>query len=137
MGALIEALWGTSLRKTITSIAATIAAISGAVVAVPPAWTAIGLPEVATRQWAKNEIYAPIKSAQSMTTRQVIDLQLDVANGKLDQLDNYRTSLEIEKLKTEDPLIKAKADQQIRKIDRDSSALIEQVRTLNSIRSIR
>lgn len=135
MEALLKALWGTSLRKAITSLAATITAICGAIVALPPAWSAMGLPEVATRQWTRLEIYSPMKMAQSTTTRQVIDLQIDVANGKLDQLDNARAALEIEKLKTDDPLIKARADQQIRKIERDTSALSEQVKTLSSIRS--
>lgn len=132
---LITAIWGTSLRKAITATALTISAVAGAIVAVPPAWSGLGLPEVATRQWAKGEIYRPIKSAQTQTQRQIIDLQLDLATGKLDQLDNARATLEIEKLKTEDPSVKARADQQIRKIDRDSSALSDQVKTLNGLRS--
>ncbi len=133
MQAVITALWGTSLRKAITAIAATISAVCGAIVALPPAWSAIGLPEVATRQWTRVEIYHPMKTAQSTVTRQVLDLQIDIANGKLDQLDNARATLEIEKLKVPDDTIKAKVEAQIRKIDRDSAAINDQIRTLRGL----
>jgi hypothetical protein len=135
MEALLTALWGTSLRKTITSIAAAISAVCGAVVGLPPAWSAIGLPELATRQWTRTEIYHPIKTAQSTVTKQVIDLQIDIANGKLDQLDNARTALEIEKLKVPDDSIKARVDSHIHKIDRDSAAINDQIKTLRGIQA--
>ena len=118
-----------------TSVFAMISAIAGAVVAVPPAWSALGLPEVATHEWAKHEIYRPMRIAQTQTQRQIIDLQLDLASGKLDQMDNNRTTLEIEKLKATDPEIKAKADMQIRKIERDSGTLADQIKTLQGLRS--
>lgn len=95
----------------------------------------MGLPEVATRQWTKTEIYHPIKTAQSSTTRQVIDLQIDIANGKLDQLDNARATLDLEKLKATDDAIKARVDAQIRKIDRDTGAINDQLKTLRMIQS--
>ena len=134
MQTIITALWGTSLRKTVTSIAASVSAVCAAIVGLPPAWSAIGLPEVATRQWTHTEVYTPMKTAQATVTRQVIDLQIDIANGKLDQLDNSRTALEIEKLKVPDDAIKAKVETQIRKIDRDSAAINDQIKTLRSIR---
>ncbi len=133
MQAVITALWGTSLRKAITAIAATISAVCGAIIALPAAWSAIGLPEVATRQWTRVEIYHPMKTAQSTVTRQVLELQIDIANGKLDQLDNARAALEIEKLKVPDDTIKAKVEAQIRKIDRDSAAINDQIRTLRGL----
>lgn len=135
MQAVIAALWGTSLRKTITSIAAAISAVCGAIVALPPAWSAVGLPEVATRQWTRIEVLHPMRTAQSTVTRQVIDLQIDIANGKLDQLDNARVQLEIEKLKVPDDGIKARVDSQIRKIERDAAAINDQVRTLRGIQA--
>jgi diphthamide synthase subunit DPH2 len=95
----------------------------------------MGLPEVATRQWTRTEIYHPIKTAQSSTTRQVIDLQIDIANGKLDQLDNARAQLDVERLKASDDAIKARVDVQIRKIDRDTAALNDQLRTLRNIQA--
>jgi hypothetical protein len=95
----------------------------------------MGLPEVATRQWTRAEIYHPIKTAQSSTTRQVIDLQIDIANGKLDQLDNARAQLDVERLKASDDAIKARVDVQIRKIDRDTAALNDQLRTLRNIQA--
>lgn len=136
MQAVIAALWGTSLRKMITSIAAAISAVCGAIIALPPAWSAVGLPEVATRQWTRAEVYHPMRTAQTVMTRQVIDLQIDIANGKLDQLDNARVQLEIEKLKVPDDGIKARVDSQIRKIDRDAGAINDQIKTLRTMQTI-
>lgn len=134
MDGILATVWGTSTRKAVTSFAAAISAICGAIVGLPPAWSAIGLPEVATRQWTRIEVYHPMKTAQTTVTRQVIDLQLDIATGKLDQLENARVQLEIEKLKVPDDSIKARVDSQIRKIDRDASVINDQIRTLRSIR---
>ena len=136
MSELLRALfWGTGLRKALTSAAATITAISGAVVAVPPAWSAMGLPEIATRSWAVSEVYQPIKLAQNSVTKQVVDLQIDLATGKSDQLENTRLTLEIEKIKSTDEMVKAKIDAQIRKIDRDMNALVDQIKTLRDMQN--
>lgn len=133
---LIKTFWGTSWRKAITAFAAFVASVCGAIAAVPPAWQLLGLPEVATRGWTRYAIELPIKQAQTTVTRQVIDLQLDIATGKLDQLDSTRTTLEIEKLKTEDPVIKAKVDAQIRKIERDSTTINDQIKTLRGLAAV-
>lgn len=116
-----------------TAFCAFVASVCGAIVAVPPAWQALGLPEIATRGWARHAIELPIKQAQSSVTKQVIDLQLDLATGKLDQLDATRTTLEIEKLKTSDNEIRAKVDAQIRKIERDSGLINDQIKTLRAL----
>ncbi len=127
--------WGSlsGKSKIISSVAGAIAAIAGMVAAVPPAWTMLGLPEVATHSWVSLQVHEPMKLAQNQTQRQVIDLQLDVANGKLDQIDNARALYEIEKLKATDDAVKAKADAQIHKIDRDTSAIGDQIRSLKTI----
>lgn len=135
MQIILSTIWGTSLRKWITSICVTISAMAGTIVAVPPAWSALGLPEVASKNWAIKNIHDPIRMAQAQNQRQIIDLQLDIATGKLDQLDNNRASLEIEKLKTIDDQIKARADVQIRKIERDTGALTDQIKTLQGLRN--
>jgi len=129
-------IWrGLSLRiKIVSTAAGAIGTVAGMIVAVPPAWTAVGLPEVATRGWVQHDVHDPMKVAQAQTQRQVIDLQIDVANGKIDQLDNARATLEIEKLKAADDAIKARADVQIRKIERDTAAIADQIRTLRSLR---
>jgi hypothetical protein len=49
MNELITAFWGTGFRKTLTSMLGLVTATATAVVAVPPAWEAVGLPEVASR----------------------------------------------------------------------------------------
>jgi hypothetical protein len=134
MEPLLRLFWSTSYRKWLTSTAATVSALCGAVLAVPPAWSSLDLPEVATRQWARTVILSPVRTAQDKTQSQIVDLQIDLARGKLDTLDNARASLDIERLKSSDPEVKARADLQIRKIERDSSALFDQIKTLQAIR---
>jgi len=121
--------------RLISTVAGAAGAIAGMVVAVPPAWSIIGLPEVATRGWVITEIRHPMRVAQMQTQQQVIDLQVDVANGKLDQLDNARATLEIERLKSTDNSVKARIDTQIHKIDRDTAAITDQIKTLHSLRT--
>jgi hypothetical protein len=75
MEAVKDAVWGTLLRKSLTAFFSTIAAIAAAVVAVPPAWTAIGLPEVASKMFVHEQV-DPIKTAQTDTTRAVWSLSL-------------------------------------------------------------
>jgi hypothetical protein len=48
--------WSTNLRRTATSFFALIAAMAGSVVSVPPAWTAMGLPEVASKVFVHDQI---------------------------------------------------------------------------------
>ena len=48
--------WSTNLRRTATSIFALIAAMAGSVASVPPAWTAMGLPEVASKIYVHDRI---------------------------------------------------------------------------------
>src|SRR4051812_14104882 len=99
---------GLSMRiKIVSTAAGAIGAIAGMIVAVPPAWTLVGLPMVATRHWVDVDLRMPMRTAQAQTQHQVIELQIDVANGKIDQLDNARASLEIEKLKATDDAVKA------------------------------
>src|ERR1700719_972043 len=49
MNVMWNVFWSTNLRRTVTSVFSLIAAIAGSVVSVPPAWTAMGLPEVASK----------------------------------------------------------------------------------------
>ncbi len=57
---LTTILWGSGLRKTATSICSLIAAAAGAVVAVPPAWSALGLPEIASRVFVLDHVQKTI-----------------------------------------------------------------------------
>ncbi len=79
---LMDTLWGTWLRRTITSIAGTVAAVAGAIVAVPPAWTAMDLPEVATKHFVHGEV-SPLKLSQADTTKAVLQLQLQNLRSSL------------------------------------------------------
>jgi hypothetical protein len=60
MGQLTALIWGSGLRKTLTSFVAFVAAAAGAVTAVPPAWSSMGLPEVAFKTYVMAAIQAKI-----------------------------------------------------------------------------
>ena len=60
MSDILATFWGTGLRKTITSLLATVTAAATAVVAVPPAWDAMGLPEVASRTFVHDHVQKTI-----------------------------------------------------------------------------
>jgi hypothetical protein len=60
MGDIVKTFWGNGIRKSITAIAGTIAAVAGAVVAVPPAWSALDLPEIASRRFVYDHVQAII-----------------------------------------------------------------------------
>lgn len=74
--------WSTNLRRTATSIFALITAAATSIVAVPPAWTAMGLPEVASKAFVHSEV-DPVKVAQSDTTRAVYLLTLNQLQSSL------------------------------------------------------
>jgi len=132
---LVDTWKGLSVRiKVVGTMAGGIAAVAGMITAVPPAWTMMGLPEVATREWVMISVHRPMRVAQETTQKQVLDLQIDVANGKLDQLDNSKAQLEIEKQKTSDEAVKSMVDAQIRKIERDSAAISDQIKTLKNLK---
>lgn len=82
MNPLLAPFWATGLRKTVTSIAGTVAAVGGAIVAVPPAWSALELPIMATRVFVGEQV-KPLKLAQADTTKAVWQLQLQSLQSSL------------------------------------------------------
>lgn len=106
--------WSTSLRRTVTSIAALITAIASSIVAVPPAWTALGLPEVASKTYVHSEV-EPVRLAQSDTTRAVYLLTLNQLQSSLyaaqqDQIKNPSATVDqrVQDLKSQIDAIQAK-----------------------------
>jgi hypothetical protein len=63
MPTICETLWGSPVRKWFTNVAGAVAVVAGAIVAVPPAWSMLGLPEVATHWWVGSEL-APMRAEQ-------------------------------------------------------------------------
>lgn len=59
-----------------------IAALSGAIVAVPPAWSALGLPEFASKMFVHLQV-DPIKVAQAQTTQAINQLNLTQLQSSL------------------------------------------------------
>ncbi len=82
MATIGSIVWGTGLRKSVTATAGMISAVAVAVVAVPPAWSALGLPEVASKVFVHQQV-DPVKLAQADTTRAVYQLQLQNLESSL------------------------------------------------------
>lgn len=82
MNDLIERLWGTNLRRTLTSILALITATATAVVAVPPAWQAMGLPEAASKSFVHEQV-DPVKLIQVDTAKAINVLTLNQLQSSL------------------------------------------------------
>lgn len=78
---ILTALWGTPSRR-ITTACTMVAAVCGAIVGIPPAWTAVGLPEVATRVFVHEQV-DPVRLAQADTTRAVYQLTLSNLESSL------------------------------------------------------
>lgn len=74
-------LFGTATRR-ITTLCAMVAAVCGAIVGVPPAWSALGLPEVASKVFVHAQV-DPIKSAQADTSKAVNQLILTQLQSSL------------------------------------------------------
>ena len=60
MNELLATIWGNGWRKALTSFLATVTAAATAVVAVPPAWEAMGLPEVASKVFVQASVQEKI-----------------------------------------------------------------------------
>ncbi len=82
MNSLLASVWGTKLRRIITSTAGMVAAVAGAVVAVPPAWSALNLPVYATHVFVYEQVN-PMKLSQADTTKAVWQLQLEQLKSSL------------------------------------------------------
>jgi len=93
MSDIIATFWGNGIRKSITTTAAAIAAVAGAIVAVPPAWSALGLPEVASRTFVHDHVQTIINPmlqteskllvAQAQTTAALNQILLTQLQGSL------------------------------------------------------
>jgi hypothetical protein len=104
--ALFRATWSSTSRKAITSFLATVAAVAGAFAAIPPAWTALGLPEVASHTYV-TEAIRPVRYAQEQS-----ETKLTGAINRLYQSQKtlYRSQLEQARNLLEESLYRAKHD---------------------------
>jgi hypothetical protein len=81
MGTIGNFIWGSPVKR-LTTICTAIAAVAGVVVAVPPAWSALGLPEIASKVFVHTQV-DPLKTAQADTTKAVYQLQLSNLQSSL------------------------------------------------------
>jgi hypothetical protein len=125
MNPVADFFWGTWLRKAIVSVCGVIAAISGAVVAIPPAWSTLGLPEVASKTFVNQTLKpimddnAKIHLAQATTAQAVNQLLLAQYQAQLYQAQKDKVAApsptvdqRIEELQQQIAAIQAKINSQ-------------------------
>ncbi len=119
------------LNRWSLSSLALVATIVGGIVA---AWPFIEPYMAATRGYARDliEVHSgQVKLAQSKTEMQLHSLQVDTANGKLDQTNNDLFKAQLELKKAADPSTQEFITNQINKLQSTKSAIESQIRTLN------
>ncbi len=78
MNLVLNLVWGSTIRKA----ASIVAAVFGAMVAVTTAWSSWDLPVPAMRAWVAEKI-RPVQMAQADTTKAVWQLQLQSLQSSL------------------------------------------------------
>ncbi len=126
-------LWGSGLRKAITSTAGLIAAIAAAITAVPPAWSALGLPEFASKTFVDARI-EPIKVAQADTQKILRDLQIDVAEGKKERTDDSIANWKLQLGRATDAQDRSMIERHLQELEDTRTKLEDQIKTLRSLR---
>lgn len=133
--AVIVGLLGTPLGK-LGAIGGALASIFAGVAGFTPAveaWDSAGLPTLAMRGFVRSETNQ-IKQTQALTTRQILDVQVDIATGNRNQMQNARDQLELLIAKEPDPETKIKMQQQMRRMDETIADLNDKIRSLRSAR---
>jgi hypothetical protein len=127
------ALWGTDLRKAVTSTAALVAGVATAITAVPPAWSALGLPEFASKSFVDGRI-EPFKIAEGDTQNILRELQIEVAEGKKERADDSISSWRLQLDRAGDAESRSIIERQIQELQDTKAKLDEQIKTLRSLK---
>lgn len=129
-------LWSRLLR--LGKIAGVVGAIFGAIASGAIAWPHIE-PWLAAHRGYVREVSAAVstelKEAQDKGYSALRDLQVETANGKLDQTEDNIAKWNVELNKAADDQAKQLIQGQIRKLDATRDGLKEQIKTLNKVRS--
>lgn len=107
-----EALWGTGLRRFLTTITATATALSAAIASASPVWTQLGFPIPATTAYVQSEI-GKILIADRSTRSIVVDVQLSQARDRRLSITNKLLQWRVELEKIADPSTKRAIEQQV------------------------
>jgi septal ring factor EnvC (AmiA/AmiB activator) len=126
-------LWGTDLRKTVTSTAALIAGVATAITAVPPAWSALGLPEIASKSFVDGRI-EPVKVAESDTQSILRELQIEVAEGKKERTEDSISRWQLQHDRAEDTEGRSIIERQLQELQDTKTRLDDQIKTLRSLK---
>lgn len=130
---IASTVWGTSVRKRITVTFGSITAVAGAIVAVPPAWSQLGLPEMASKMYVERTLQ-PLRLAQQSFQRTARDIQIDIAEGKRSQAQEAIAKWTLELQRSRDAQSTQLIQTQIRELQNTSDRLGQQIRTLGEIK---
>lgn len=128
---IIETVWGTKNRRIITSIAGMIAAICAVVSGVPPAWTALGLPEVASKVFVEQQLQ-PVRAAQSNVESSVRRTDLDLAKMHVGFIDDQIVRWNIELQKAADDAARQMIQSQIANLQNQKEEVTGHIAKLTS-----
>ncbi len=126
--------------KTLTIAGPFLGAVLGVVTGWTPAvdaWDGMGLPTMATRAYVRH-ITMPVVVSQKIIDQRAIDLQIDMANDKLERTGDAQAFWNNEKRKADssgaDQVTRFGIDKQLRELDNRDAALREQLRALKAQR---
>ncbi len=126
--------------KMFTVGAPALATVLGIVAGWTPAvdsWDEMGLPTMATRSYVRHTT-RPVVLAQKIVDQRAIDIQIDIANDKLERTGDAQALWNNEKRKADsigaDQATKFAIDKQLRDLETRDSALRDQLKTLRGQR---
>lgn len=115
----------------VTIIFSTVAAIGTGVVAVPPAWTAMGLPRVATESYVDRSI-GKLDMAQKAQDQVLNGIRLDIGNGRASQIRQEQRRLQAEMERTQDANYKQNLRDSLQDLEDEAKELGAKLRALRA-----
>lgn len=112
----------TKEAKVITVIAGAIGAIATATVAVPPAWTQLGLPRVAFESYV-NEKLIKVEQAQAQLRTDTNAVRLDINAMRRGQIDGEKLRLEGDLQKADNEGYRSLIRQRMRQLEAEAASL--------------
>lgn len=115
----------------ITIVFSTVAAIGTGVVAVPPAWTALGLPRVATESYVDARA-SKLDIAQKAQEQVLNGIRLDIGNGRMGAIRQEQRRLQAELERTQDVNYKQNLRDSLQDLDIEAQELNAKLRVLRA-----
>lgn len=121
----------TQTQKRLSVISAAVVAICGGIVAVPPAWSTLGLPEIATKVYVKMEIDS-VKMAQKTLDQSVGRLEIAIGSGRQGQIKQEQNRIKAEIARTTDENYKSTLRENLDDLNVEAQELNAKLRELRT-----